>query len=224
MKEFGIKLYIPKLNSIKKQFKYSSEFFITRVSVSAYTNTNTVCLGFVDSELMVGFYVAAEKIYGAINGLKAPLVNALYPYVTRNRDIKLYKKIFKMTILVTFLISLFGFIFAKDIITIFYGFEMQEAYKIFQIFCFLFFVNVPSVLLGYPLLGAFGHTKICNYSVVASSIVHIIGLIILISLSKLTIYTMAMMVTLTTIIELSIRIVGTCKYKLLKEEVISNEK
>ena len=224
VKEFKIKLYIPKLQSLKKQFKYSSEFFITKLSVSAYTNTNTVCLGFVGSELMVGFYVAAEKIYNAINGLKTPLVNALYPYVTRNRDIKLYTKIFKMTILVTFLISLFGFIFAKDIITTFYGSEMQNAYKIFQIFCFLFFVNVPSVLLGYPLLGAFGYTKICNYSVVFSSIIHIIGLIILISLNKLTIYTMAMMVTLTTIIELSIRIVGTCKYKLLKEEVISNEK
>lgn len=224
IKEFKIKLYIPKFNSIKKQFKYSSEFFITRLSVSAYTNTNTVCLGFVGSELMVGFYVAAEKIYNAINGLKAPLVNALYPYVTRNRDIKLYKKIFKITILVTFLISLFGFIFAKDIITIFYGSNMQNAYKIFQIFCFLFFVNVPSVLLGYPLLGAFGHTKICNYSVIISSIIHILGLIILISLNKLTIYTMAIMVTLTTTIELIIRVLGTCKYKLLKEEVISNEK
>lgn len=224
VKEFGIKLYIPKFNSIKKHFKYSSEFFISRVSVSVYTNTNTVCLGFIGSELMVGFYVAAEKIYGAINGLKVPLCNALYPYMSKNKDLKLYKKIFLITIFLTFIISLFAFIFAKDIITIFYGIEMQNAYKIFQIFCFLFFVNVPSVLLGYPLLGAFGHTKICNYSVVISSIIHIIGLIILISLDKLTIYTMAMMVTLTTIFELSIRIFGTCKYKLLKEEVIYNEK
>lgn len=214
VKEFGISLYIPRWSTIKQHFKYSSEFFMTQVSVSLYTNTNTVCLGFVGSEFMVGLYVAAEKIYSAINGLKAPLVTALYPFVTRNKDIKLYRKIFKLAILVSFMVSCFAFIFAKDIITIFYGAEMTEAYKVLRIFCFLFFVNVPSVLLGYPLLGALGHTHETNWSVVYSSIFHLIGLVTLISLNGLTIYTMAYMVLLTTSFELFMRVIPVMKHKL----------
>ena len=214
VKEFGLKLYVPGWSTIKKHFKYSSEFFMTQVSVSLYTNTNTVCLGFIGSEFMVGLYVAAEKIYGAINGLKGPLVTALYPFVTRNKDIKLYRKIFKLAILVSFVVSCFAFIFAKDIITICYGSEMTEAYKVLRIFCVLFFVNVPSVLLGYPLLGALGHTHETNRSVIYSSVFHLTGLIILIFSQNLTIYTMAVMVLFTTCFELFMRIIPVLKYKL----------
>lgn len=223
IKEFGLQLYIPRFSTIKKHFKYSSEFFMTQVSVSLYTNTNTVCLGFVGSEFMVGLYVAAEKIYGAINGLKGPLVTALYPFVTRNKDIKLYKKIFKLAILVSFVISCFAFIFAKDIITIFYGSEMTEAYNVLRIFCVLFFVNVPSVLLGYPLLGALGHTHETNWSVVYSSIIHFIGLVFLISLHDLTIYTMAYMVLITTMFELLMRVIPVVKHKLWNYDKLNLE-
>ena len=218
VKEFGLKLYIPKLSTIKQNFKYSSEFFISRVSVAIYTNTNTVCLGFISSEFMVGLYVAAEKIYNAINGLKNPLSTALYPFVTKNKDIKLYKKIFILVMIITFIVSCFVFIFAKDIITIFYGSDMTEAYKVLRIFCVLFFVNVPSVLLGYPLLGAFGHTKEANRSVIHSSIVHVLGLIILIWSQRLNIYSMAFMVMLTTFVELMLRIIAVMKYKLLENK------
>lgn len=218
IKTFGIKFYFPKLQSLKKQFKYSLDFFISRISVSLYSNTNTVCLGFAGSEYMVGLYVAAEKIYAAINGLKEPFVSALYPYIAKHRDVKLYKKLFWLIIMGTLLISLFGFIFSKPIITIFYGINMQEAYKIFKIFCVLFFVNVPSGLLGYPLLGGMGHTKVCNYSVIIASLSHVVLLIALLLLNKLTIYTMAYLVLFTTFIEFNIRFWAVKKYKLLSVE------
>ena len=130
VKEFGVKLYIPHWSTIKKYFTYSSEFFISRVSVAAYTNTNTVCLGFIGSDFSVGLYVAAQKIYSAINGLKSCLTKALFPYISKNKDIQLYRKIYKVAVLSAFLISCFAFIFAKDIITIFYGAEMTAAYTI----------------------------------------------------------------------------------------------
>ena len=38
IKQLGAKLYIPSLKSIKKQFKYSSDFFLSRASVSLVTN------------------------------------------------------------------------------------------------------------------------------------------------------------------------------------------
>ena len=115
IKHLGAKLYIPRWQTVKKQFKYSSEFFLSRASVSAYTNTNSFCLGLIGSSVMVGYYVAAEKIYQAINGLCYPLTNALYPFVAKNKDIKTFKKIFNIAVIINFFICAGMFILAKPI-------------------------------------------------------------------------------------------------------------
>ena len=217
IKEFDIKLYLPKWQSIKKQFKYSSEFFLSRVSVSAYTNTNTFCLGLIGSNIMVGYYVAAEKIYNSMNGIQQPLNQALYPFVAKYKDMKTYKKWVLIALICNLFICGFVFLFAKEFITIFYGTDMVEAYKILRIFCFVVLVTFPSILIGYPLLGALGHTKEANGSVIIGSVFHIIGLILLFFLGKMNVYSIAWMVLITEIIVFIIRLFGVLKYKLLKE-------
>lgn len=215
VKSLGIKLYLPKWQAIKKQFKYSTEFFLSRISVSAYTNTNSFFLGLIGSNIMVGYYVAAEKIYQAISGLSLPLNIALYPFVAKNRNIKLFKKIFFIAILVNFLLCTFIFIFAKEFIVLFYGADMMQAYKVLRIFCICAFIVVPHILLGYPLLGALGHTKEANHSVIISSITHILGLFILFSAGKMNIYSIACLYLCTESFVFAMRVYWVCKYKLL---------
>lgn len=216
IKTLGAKLYLPKWNSIKKQFKYSSEFFLSRVSVSAYTNTNTFCLGLIGSTVMVGYYVAAEKIYNAINGIQAPLGQALYPFVAKNKDIKTYKKWFKVALFCNVLVCSIVFIFAKEFITLFYGAEMTNAYYVLRIFCLISLIVFPSMLVGYPLIGALGHTKEANGSVIVGSVVHITGLFILFVINKMNIYSIALMVLITESVVLGIRGYSIWKYKLLE--------
>lgn len=217
MKNLGAKPYVPSLNMIKKQFKYSTEFFLSRVSISAYTYTNTFCLGLIGSNIMVGYYVAAEKIYQAINGLSFPLNGALYPFVAKYKDLKTYKKWVLIMLICNIFISLFVFIFAKPIVTIFYGAEMLAAYKVLRIFSIVVLITIPSILIGYPLLGALGHTKEANGSVIIGSIIHIIGLFVLFIIGKMNIYSIALMVLITESIVLGIRFYNVLKYKLLKE-------
>lgn len=216
IKHLGAKLYIPSFNSIKKQFKYSSEFFLSRVSVSAYTNTNTFCLGLIGSNIMVGYYVAAEKIYQAMNGIQHPLNQALYPFVAKQKDIKTYKKLFTIAVLCNLFICIFVFSFAKEFITIFYGTEMTEAYKILRIFSIIVLFTFPSMLIGYPLLAAMGHTREANGSVIIGSIIHIMGLIFIISTGFLNVYSIALMVLITEVVVFCIRAYSVFKYKLLE--------
>lgn len=217
IKNLGAKLYVPKMNSVKKQFKYSSEFFLSRVSVSAYTNTNSFCLGLIGSSIMVGYYVAAEKIYNAMNGVQIPLNQSLYPFVSKHKDIKTYKKWVLIALICNFFICAFIFWFAKEFITIFYGINMTEAYKILRIFCIVVLITFPSILMGYPLLGALGYTKIANGSVIAGSIIHILGLFILFIIGKMNIYSIALMVLITESTVFCVRAYFVWKYKLLKE-------
>ena len=216
IKHLGAKLYIPSFNSIKKQFNYSSEFFLSRVSVTLYTNTNSFCLGLISSTVMVGYYVAAEKIYGAISGLVYPLTNAIYPFIAKNKDIKLFKKILIATICINALICTFVFAFAPQIISVFYGAEMLKANEVLRIFCLITLVSVPHMLIGYPLLGAMGYTKEVNASVIISSIIHIIGLAILYIIGKMNIYSIAYMAMITETFVFLLRGYWVIKYNLFK--------
>lgn len=214
IKEFKIKLYIPSKKSIIKQFKYSSEFFISRASLSMYTNTNTFCLGLIGSDLMVGYYVAAEKIYNALSGLQQPINGALYPYVAKNHDILFYKRIFKVVCLLNIIVCSIVFIFAKEIITIFYGIEMVDAYKILRIFCCVAIVDIPNILMGFPFLGALGFTKEANISVIVASFVHIFGMGLLILFNRLDVYSIAYLVFVTICIVAGLRIYAIIKHRL----------
>lgn len=206
VKNFNLKLYIPSRKSILKQFKYSTEFFLSRVSVSIMSNTNSVCLGFVQSNYTVGLYVAAEKISQAIDGIQSPLTQALYPFIARNKDVKLFKKLFYLIIFLYLIIGIIVFIFAKEIITIFYGAQMVNAYKILRIFVVAFVLNAPVVLLGYPFLGALGYTKETNQSVIISSIIQILGLTLLFLTNKMTIYNIALMCIVNVTVTLMLRV------------------
>lgn len=214
IKKFNVQLYIPKKQSIIKQFKYSSEFFLSRASVTAFTCTNTFFLGLISSNTLVAYYVAADKIYTAIKNLINPVTNAIYPYIAKNKDLRMYKNIFIYTIIAHIGICVFVFIFAKDIITIFYGAELQSAYKLLQIFTISIMIVCISMMLGYPLLGASGHTKEVNYTVIVASFIHLFGLICLYLLNCINIYSIIYMVIITESFILITYIYFVRKYKL----------
>ena len=152
-----------------------------------------------------------------MNGIQQPLNQALYPFVAKHKDMKTYKKWVFIALICNLFICGFVFLFAKEFITIFYGTEMTEAYKILRIFCFVVLVTFPSILIGYPLLGALGHTKEANGSVIIGSIIHVIGLFMLFIIGKMNVYSIAFMVLITESIVFGIRAYSVLKYKLLEE-------
>lgn len=62
--------------------------------MSIYTSANAFVLGLFTNNTMVGYYSMAEKLYMAIQSLYGPITQALYPYVAKEKNIKLFKKIF----------------------------------------------------------------------------------------------------------------------------------
>ena len=105
-------------------------------------------------------------------------------------------------------------IFAKDIITIFYGSELTQAYNVLRIFCSTLFVSFISVLIGYPVLAALGHTKDANFSIVFASCIYILSIFILIALKMINIYSMAILFTLTEFSVMMYRIIAIKRHGL----------
>ncbi len=214
IKRFNLKLQIPKLSNIKSQFKYSFGYFSANISNTAYTNTNAFILGLIATPMFVGYYVAAEKIFRAVDLLSWPLISAFYPYMAKTKNVKLYKKVFYLTYLTFIIIVLFIFIFAKTIVIIFYGNEMIEAYKILRIFCITMLFTQISGFMGYPFLGALGYSNIVNNSVPIAAFIQIMLLSILYILGKLNIWTISYLTILPYAIMSIIRINGIIKNKL----------
>lgn len=222
IKRFNLKLAIPSMENVISEFKYSTEFFFANASSSLYTNTNSFVLGLVASPLFVGYYVAAEKIFQAVHNLTAPVGVALYPYISKTKNVPLYKKIFYiMSIIMLFSIIIIWLI-SPQLIKTFYGIEMLPAYKTLRIFCITVLFSSISGLIGYPLVAAMGYTKLVNRSLSVAAFLHINVLGLLYILGKLNITTIAYLTILPYATMLTIRVYGIIKYKLwsykLKEE------
>ncbi|MBN8433051.1 oligosaccharide flippase family protein [Priestia flexa] len=210
-KKFKVKFYIPQINIIKMYFKESHQFFWSRASVSLYTNSNTFAIGLFLGKEAAGYYSLAEKIYYALLAVYNPLNDALYPYMSNKKDIRLFKKIFWISNILNILLCAFIFKNSQWIISLISEKSYDESVYLVQIFCVVCIVVVPAILLGYPFLGALGYSKYANFSVIISSIVHVVLLIIIIPM--ISIYAVAWLLVITQFIVLSIRIYGVIKMK-----------
>jgi PST family polysaccharide transporter len=185
-RDFDIHFCWPGYRQILEQFRNSTQFFLSRVSVSLYTSSNAFVLGLVTNNTIVGYYAIGEKIYSAIQTLYHPIIYALYPYMSKFRNVLLYKKIYYCTIACNFLFSSLLFIFSKEVILFVFGSGVQTSITVLRIFCVCCGIIVPSALLGYPFLAALGYANYANGSVIFGSIIHISLLCILAFASYVT--------------------------------------
>lgn len=201
---------------IKGYFKESAMFFLSRVSVSLYTSSNTVVLGLVVSNLMVGYYAIAEKLYMVIRQLYQPIVQVIYPYISKSRNVKFFKKIFPIVILLNFIGVYILWILTPEIIYLVAKENFIQSVKVFRIFLLVACLVVPSILTGYPLLAALGFKNDANYSTIIGSFFHIILLGILYYFNLIDIFNVVYLLIATEFIVLSYRFHAVYKHKLLR--------
>jgi len=210
--KFRIRPVIPEFTFILEQFKKSSQFFLSRASVSIYSSLNILVLGFLTTDSLVGYYTAAEKLFIAMRAAFNPLVQAMYPFMAYKKDIKLYKKMFAISLLLGILLAMAVYFLSDIIIATLFNPEMVMSAEILRIFSFAIPIVVASVLLGYPFLAALGRERDANFSIAIGALIHII-LIALIS-PVISPVKVAAMVLLTETVVLGIRVRAVAKHKL----------
>ncbi len=215
---FGVKLYIPKFKEVWLKLRNSSEYFLGNVSIALYQSANAFVLGLCVSTTMVAYYVSAQKIYLAIYFMYIPFYNAFFPYMSKNKDIKFWKKVFKIILFVSVGVSLFILLFSKPIISIFYGPQLVESYKVLRIFAIIVPFHMLAGTMGYPLIGAFGYIKETNQCWIMAGIIHIIALCILYIINRLNIYSVACLYAFSHIFMFLHRVYYINKYQILKQK------
>ncbi len=213
-KQFGMHFFYTSIADIWSVTKDSSKYFLSRLSVSLFTNTNSFVLGLVCGDTAVGYYSLADKIYVALNSIYGPINGTIFPYMTKNRNINLFKRILYIGFCCNMLLLIcFYFVFPYISSLIFDNFSV-ESWNVLNILMFSNLICLPATFLGYPFLAAWGHPNFCNYSLVASSAFHITGITILYFSGAITIYSVALMVVLCEASLFLIRVFGVKKYNL----------
>lgn len=173
----------PPISTIIYQFREGWHIFVSSAAISMYTTTTTVILGILAGPVAVGYYVAADKLRLAVQGLIMPIAQALYPRINAlmHKDQKQAFALIRKLLVIqgggTMLLSIALFSFSGLAINLLYGERYLPSVEVLHWLAWLPAIIGISNVYGYQTLLVLGMKK------VFSRIVLIGG-----SLSLLTIY------------------------------------
>lgn len=137
--KFGVVFKFSGINKIREQLKNGLYLFLSELQVALIVNANTLILGFFAGNAAVGIYSAAEKIIRAIGNLQAPVMNALFPYISKNMQINgkaTINKLIKIKRIIIPLMAVFTlilFVFTGDLFKLIFEEPLIESILVFRI-------------------------------------------------------------------------------------------
>ena len=117
----GYKIVQPSVEKVFFEFKKSTQFFGSRVSVAIYTSGCAFMLGVFSTPQNVAIYSVAEQLYKAVQFAFMPLNQALYPYMSNKKNYKILFKMVILSFLALLFLALLGFFVAPYFLPLYLG-------------------------------------------------------------------------------------------------------
>ena len=217
----GMRWYLTGWGSVRAALRDSSTYFLSRVSTSLFTTTNSFLLGLVCGNTAVGYYSAAEKLYQAYNQLLSPFTGVLFPHIARSHDTRFFKRVFSRIAVANVFCVAATLALSAWVLRLVYGTAEPEILRIFRTLMCGCLITIPSILLGYPFLAAMGHPLFTNWTNIVTSILHITGLFVLYLCGALTPLSVAALVVAAETTLFSLRVWGVRRFRLFRESTPS---
>jgi len=185
-----IKIVMPNIPLMKKIIKESIPLFISNISISIYTGINTVILGFLTNNTIVGYYSVAQKIIRAGLSIQSQLAVVFYPHISKmfkiskEKAVASIKKAFIATMLFAIPVTIFIFSNANEIVKLVFGNKFFASIVPLQILSFLFIVIALSNVFGAEILLPFNKRKEFMKPILTAGIVNLILNFLLVPLIK----------------------------------------
>lgn len=138
---------LPSIKLIKQLLTDSFSLFVSNLASSCYTASNVFILGLFSGNTIAGVYSAMEKLILAVKNVYVPLYQALYPWVSRKKDLEkevIISKIMPPVFFVSTLITIVILIFSKSILSLVYDDNLITSYA--DVFRILSFISIFSGL------------------------------------------------------------------------------
>lgn len=209
--------------SIKKHLKPIFLFWLTSIAITVYTNLDVIMLGFMRTDIEVGYYNTAIKIKAILVKLTATLGTVLLPkasyYLKSNLHsefIEIGRKAIHIVLIITIPLTVYFIIFAKECILLVAGEAYLPSVFPMQILMpALIFISLTNIL-GMQVLVPMGKEKIVFCSVLMGAVVDM-----LINWLSIPICGIVGAATGTLIAELAVLIVQAFNLKSVMLELIN---
>ena len=223
IKKLNMKLIRVKITEIKEQLKASSIFFLSRIATTVYSASNIFVLGLYGySDLEIGIYGASNTLINYGKAVFSPIADSLYPYMIKNKNFKMVKKVLLVLMPIILLGCLILFFISNFVINLMCGKDYIETVPIFRRMIPMLAITLPGYLYGFPMLGAIKQNNKANLSVIIGAIFHFIGLLILFIAKYLTFYNIVYLTTSTELLILLLRLYYFNKYKKYDSDLKHN--
>lgn len=84
--QLGVRFRRPSLSMVWRALAEGWHLFVSRAFSGIYTFSNTLVLGFLSSDTVVGYFTLVERVTMAVSGLFVPFNSAVYPFLSRKFD------------------------------------------------------------------------------------------------------------------------------------------
>lgn len=169
----------PEWSEIKREYKEGWHVFISTAAISLYTTSTTVILGFLAGPTAVGYFVAADKLRQAAQGLISPVSQAFFPRVNssmakdKSLGFAVIRKLLVILSVIGLSASLFLFIFSSQLVTIVYGANYEPTVTVLRIIAFIPIVICMSNVFGIQTLLVLGKKKIFSRILIMSGLLNV---------------------------------------------------
>ena len=165
----------------KRHLKPIGIFFAMACATTIYTNLDNVMLGFMTTDVDVGYYGAAVKIKGILVSVVTSLGAVLLPrasYYVEHGETEEFRRITKKALnfvmLLAVPLSVFFILFAKEGILLLSGLEFEGSIVPMQVIMpTLLLIGITNIL-GIQILVPTGRERIVLHSVIAGAVIDVI--------------------------------------------------
>ncbi len=175
----GYKINFPNLKFLIYSAKLTLHFFVSRVAVASYMNGGIVVLGLTAPSTVVAVYSMAEQLYKVMQSALSPIVAAVYPYMTKEKDLNLMFKLIFGVVGVTIFGACVGFLIAPTLIEIVFDETWLPSVPVLNIFLVAIVIHAAAVMTGYPLAVLVNRLQVANRSVITGASVYFITIVII---------------------------------------------
>jgi PST family polysaccharide transporter len=188
---YNIRFHIVSVSFIKMIFSSTIAFFASRIATTFYQAATTVILGILyANQPVVGYYSSVDKLMSATKSFSSPVADSLYPYMSKNKDYKLIKKILFIISPIIAIAGIITFVFAEKICVIIFGREYREAANILRCMIPAMMVIFPTYIMSFPVLSPLGLSKYANLSNILGACLQVVLVAVLWLINKLNVYSL----------------------------------
>lgn len=204
--KLGVKFVSFRMSNVFGSMKRSVPFFASRIAGTVYSVANTIILDFISAGAMTAYYTSADKLISTAKSGIYPISDSMYPYMVKNKDFKMVKKVLLLLEPIIIVGCTVLFIWAEPICTWFFGAEYTYTAYALRAMLPVAVIVLPSYIFGFPVLSAMGLSKHANRSVILASIIHVLNLIILSAFGMMNIITLGIATSVAEFVILVYRV------------------